>query len=251
MALVHILLVFIGGLLGMLAYIAFPWIVGERAPLELRNRFAQHYWGMMAVAMDRMLLVVRERTGVDLCASKHDAEMGGGEAVTLEGRQRNYEDPAGKMGYLKNRPIGIVTDIVNVVVDPLTAEVGRQKRERRDAGEEWIDLESIDGIDEAGEAYAAHYRVASEPHGVDIEDAIEYVDRAAPPESADATYERVKLSQMVFKNVNMLEIMSLALLYLVGLGGVYLVADFLASGSSGGGGTDVSLMISLTAGAIL
>lgn len=250
MALIHILVVFIGGLLGIIGYVGLPWIIGERAPLGFRSKLAQHYWGMMAVAMDRMLLVIRKRTGVDLCASRHDAEMGGGEAVELEDRQRNYEDPGGKMAYFKNRPLGIVTDTLNVVLDPLTAEVGRQKRDRRDAGEEWVDLNSIDDINAEGEAYAAHYRVPETPRGVDIEDAIEYVDRAAPPESADATYERVRLSQIPFKDVNMLEIMSLALLYLVGLGGIYMVADFLG-GSGGGGGTSVSLTITHALGVLL
>lgn len=109
-------------MLGLLAYLAAPLVVGWfTPPLKIGRRY--HNLGFRFIG--RCLLVCRKHGGYAIIASRFDPDYGK-ETGVVNGRRGYWEDRYGAMSRLATADFGMVTDNLGMVFDMRMAEIGQR-----------------------------------------------------------------------------------------------------------------------------
>lgn len=221
-------------LLGAILYFPVPVLFAPIMPKRLRRRIAGRYYGMMADVM-RMFLFVRRSVGsFTIEPAEYDDDIEGSLKFVLDGEKRNVHDPGDKMSLLFNRPCGLVYEGRDVILEPRDAEFGEFERDRVDRGDHKRKSDS------GQRQYSGHLPIPDGRRLLDLADARYILPGSSKTSWASTAYQQAKKSQSGFDSRNAVEVMSLVMAFVVGVGAVW----FLFSQGGGGGGGGVTDTIS-------
>lgn len=145
-----ILWLFLGWLVGILAYFAGGLMTLASNNDELRNRVANYYSKQAMKLLDRAALVERG-TSWDIYETTHDPDRNVDE-ITIDGNTGHISNNAGLLSTLHKRPFGLVAPPEDDVADYVSPEVGelgaietqrQEKNELRDENGEYREQETI------------------------------------------------------------------------------------------------------------
>lgn len=219
-------------LIGIGVVIGLPFAVSNDAPRPLRHRVFRFYNWLSQKAIRKALLIKRDHAGVDLCASKVDAEKGS-ERVKLDGEWQDYEDVADRM-YYADGPLGIGLERSTLIIDPIDAAIGSCRKENLEAGEEIVEFGG-----RFGECVIEHATLPEQPPVVDLADATYLLGGNGEPTQARATEEFEKKAWYDHQSVPVLDIFVMAGLFSAILFVIWLAFSFAADMEGGGGGGSV------------
>lgn len=224
-------------LLGGLLFVGLPILVGPMLPREIRQRLGRVYGHMAMFSLDRALLVRRKHGGYALAASTfHGGKRS--EEISMNKETEDYEDTATTMQLLYNKKFGISYGKINIITTPKLSALAK-------IAKEWYREEKHRLTTNEVTYYSASIPVDATHRMVDMANSIASAPGSADPKLADDTEHYTKLSQAGFKSANWTDTMTLLLAF--GLGVLAVMGIFQARASMGGtgGGTSISLMISM------
>lgn len=219
-----------GVLLGVLAVVGGSLMLGQ---LDRHRESVADWWLWVSMgALRRGLLVIPESgRRPKLYASRFDDESGG-EAVRIDGSEKHFADPGGKMGELAGRPFGIVDARRNVILEPQDLALGQAIRDRREQDRLQLDREETptDDIWLLG-----WLQIDDEPAAVPLTTGPAVVDGSADPGIASRTRTFIENSQSMFDSTQTVQ--QMIWLFAAGAGfGLVAIGTRLASSTSGAGG---------------
>lgn len=231
---------------------------------KLRGALHQFYAVLSQAGFARAKLVKPlDSSSVELVATSFDSEKGADE-VNLGKITAYIRDVAGLSRYMVNRSFSIVDEFHTAAIDPVVAHVGAMRADYVENNADVIDTEVLDGTGtyenenyDDSVAIGDQLLLPEKPPLVDLEASRFCIFEGAEPGDAEIIEKWTTISQRVFQDSRVVEVMTYAILFLVGIGAVW-VAVMLKSrtggggGSGGGGGTVVpaKLLLVTAAGGI-
>jgi hypothetical protein len=219
--------------LGLLGYLL-PAAVAPLFGVEVQRSIGQHYYKQGARSFRQFAFVRRALSGVELKpisvqADRRLAEVTLSSAMVGENHTLPFEDPAGRIGRLYNKPVAIVCEALPAATDPELAELGHWTHHK----------EMADGLDD-GEIVDPHIGVSNEVRVSDPMDTLYLAGKSIEPENVKTAFELTrKRFEQYGSQLGMAETLGTLTGFAMGLGGVagirYLQNQVL-DGAGGGGG---------------
>lgn len=234
--------VLLGFLAGVIVIVVLPLVVGRLLPRRLQHGLGGWYFELTMKLYGRALLILPEN-GIrpTIKPSKFD-DAAGGETTRLDGAEKSWRDPGGKMGQFKGKPFGIARADSNVIITPQDMEVGEQLA-RHEANDN-LELKSRvpDGDDGSNlvDWVNGWFKVPAGPRIVDPLAARKVVDGSADPGIATRIRTFVENSQKMFDRSQTLQQLMWLAAGAAGFG-LPVLAQRVLSGSGGGGGIDLPI----------
>lgn len=217
----------VGFMLGVVAFLAVPILVGPMLRANWRNKMAQPYFGLCMLAMERALLVRRKHSGWSLVSCSYDAEHEA-EKATVGGEVVHFEDPFDFMTRLKKRPFGLAWESFPGILDPVAAEVGEMDdRATEQVGDELeLEIGNGDGEDTIPETVVRnHVRLRGKESLVDLVHTLPLMSGGTSPKSPFKMREFVKKSQSGYSTRDIMGVMTWILAYGAGAGMVWFIVS--------------------------
>jgi len=230
MALVSILMFLLAGFALWLLYPVILGLFSERAARALGEK----RWRQAISALRRGTFVL-ERGGVQLKASRYD-EAAGEEGIKLDGSQRHFADPGGKMTTAYNKPIGIADQERGVMIDIRDADIGAQVAQLSHNDE---------FVHEVGKtAYLRNYvKIPRDGKLVPVKSALSMVDGSADPGLVMRMRKIIKTMQSPYNSSSLVQYLPWLMAFGAGAAVPYMAKE--VGGSSGGGGLGGGLPIGM------
>lgn len=217
-------------LLGIVAYIAVPILIGPWLPLPYRSRLGKMYFGHAVAAARRPILLERAHGGGHtLIACDFDPKLGN--EAPADGKKMHFRDAVGLMGRMAGYPMGLASGYFDVVTDAMHAEFGKVNALRRERGEETLEVptkmkERDDGemiITEVESCANYHARLDASEKGISLHDIHGLLGDSAAPTLGETGYDHGEKSQSAFNSPNYIEAMALIMAYMAGAGVVWFI----------------------------
>lgn len=214
-------------ILGVGLFVGGPFLVTRRQPWPIRYRVFRAYNWLAREAIGRGVTVKREHAGVELCATVFDSDHGS-EHVKLDGEWLDFEDTSDRMQYLRSGgPFGILLERTTLMMDPIDAAIGAQRKEVVEEGDEVVELGQFD------ECVREHVVLPEAAPVVDLRDARHLLGGNAEPTDAKATEEFEKKAWHEHQSVPVVDAMVMAGLFSAILFVTWLAFSFKDSGGAG------------------
>lgn len=230
---------------------------GELRPLGAGSRFGLRRralrWALNGTA-DAWLLV-QSGNSYELVEAEYESDAGA-YVVELDGAEQYYEDVGGMMGQLEGVPFGLANDDARVIVDADTAaaataadakvedrgEIPRDAELSIDELRESMTVGTFETADGPAQIINPFHRASDEPDVVDLSSITRVMKHAgapdAPRKAADNAVEAERATQGMSLGT-LTDWVKIVGSFLMGA----LVVEYI-SGSSGGGGVEVPLVVS-------
>jgi hypothetical protein len=178
------------------------------------------YWRQSSVVAGRLQVVERDHGTHTILATSYKPEWG--DEGTLDEETQHWSDELNNMGRLFGRPVGFISERMNVIGHPRHCEVGREHLRQQERGETSITVETDGGQVQARET---RVELPDQPRLVSAHDLKGVLGDSASPRLGEVSYEFTELSQAGFRSTNIVEAMTFVLAYAASFGMIWFISE--------------------------
>jgi hypothetical protein len=189
------------------------------------------YWRQSSAVAGRMQIVERDHGTHTLVSSSYKPEWG--DEATLDDETQHWSDERNNMGRLFGRPIGFISERINVIAHPRHCEVGREHLRQEERGETTVkappkEHDNTEAAADGGqpvEVPETRVELPDQPRLVSAHNLDGVLGDSASPRLGEVGYEFTKLSQQGFSSRSIIEAVTFIMAYAASFGLIWFISE--------------------------